>query len=134
MSLGVEGSKDRLVRAAVRNVVDSLPALVLHNLALEVELALVHGRKEETHAIRVEPESESKRIRGQVLIVVSPVLGGGPVVVRTCSLERLIEHADRNVLRSHEHDVLEQVREPGTPRLFVTRANLVPAVDRDDRR
>ena len=37
------------------------------------------------------------------------------------------------VLRAHEHQVLEEVREPGPPRLLARRSHVIPDVDGDER-
>ena len=37
------------------------------------------------------------------------------------------------MLRPHEHQVLEQMREAGSPRLFIAGPDVIPHVHRDDR-
>ena len=134
MTLGIERGEDRLVSTPVRHVIHPLAALVLHDFALEVEFRLVHCGKQEPHPVGVEPQGQRECIRREIFVVVRPVLGGRAVVVGPCGLELLVEHSDRHVLRAHEHDVLEQVRKAGAAGFFVTRPDLVPGVDGDDRR
>ena len=60
-------------------------------------------------------------------------IGGAVLVGRADQLERLEEFA-LVVLRALEHQVLEQVREAGAAGRLVLAADVVPDVDRDDRR
>jgi hypothetical protein len=49
------------------------------------------------------------------------------------SLHQDVEHAVRSAMGPHEHEVLEQMREPGTALRLVFRAHVVPEVHGDGR-
>ena len=58
MTFRVECPGDFLERCAVWLVVVVLAAFVLHNVALIVQLLLIHGRQEESHPVGFKPERE----------------------------------------------------------------------------
>src|SRR2546428_6255 len=68
-----------------------------------------------------------------VFVVMGAILGGGAIVVAARRLEQPVEFAGRHVLRAHEHDVLEQMGEPGAAGPLVRRADVVPGVHRHHR-
>jgi hypothetical protein len=101
---------------------------------LQIDLRQIHRRQQKSHTVGIQPQRERKGIRWQRLVIVCTVFSGGSVVVGTSRFQLLIERTNRDVLRSHEHDVLEQVREACSPDLLVTRPYVVPRVDGHDRR
>ena len=136
--VGMSGGEDRrhqlLVEGAVGSVVVGLALLVLDHVTLVVEVLLRHRVEQRGHAIRFEPQAQLDLVRGQRLEVVGAVEVGGGVEHAAGSLH------DREVLRlghvaaALEHEVLEEVGEPGLARLLVLGADVVPEVDGDDRR
>jgi len=107
MRAGIECGQNYLISPSVGNVIVALPSLVLHDVALQVELCLVHGREQKTHSVGIQPQGERQGVRRNVLVVVGAILGGRSVVVATCSFELLVEDTDADILGSHEHDVFE---------------------------
>ena len=75
--------------------------------------------------------ASSSALDGTSIDVVGPIVRGRAVVVAAGRLEQRVELAFLDVLRSLEHEVLEQVREAGSPRLLVGGADVVPDVDGD---
>ena len=67
-------------------------------------------------------------IFGDALVIKGPVDPGGGVAFRARLLERAIEAARGVLLGLVEHQVLEEVGEPGLADLFVTRAHGKPGV------
>ena len=122
---------DRDPRLPVRLVL-TLTFLVLHDTALFVEAGRVDGAKEVTHAVGLEPENAVERGDRHVLEIIRAVLVGRAVEVR--GAERLdgLEVVVVVVLAAVEHEVLEQVREPGLAGLLVLRADVIPDVDGGD--
>ena len=116
-------------RHAVGTVLVVLAALVLHNVALDVQLALRQHFQQMPHAVGFQPEREFEVVGRDVLPVVGAVRRGGSVEVRADLLEG-IEVAGVVVLGTFEHDVLEEVSEAGLARFFVLGADMIPDVDR----
>jgi hypothetical protein len=130
---GEQAAEDVLFGEPVGLVVHPLPPFVLHHAALDVQLLGRDLREQPPHPVAVEPQHQRQGVGRAGLVVVGAVLGGGPVVVGARGLEEPVEVARRYVLRAHEHDVLEQVREAGAAGALVPRPDVVPDVDRDDR-
>ncbi len=120
-------------RHAVRAVLVALPPLVLDDVALAVDLFGRHRVEEKPHAIRIEEQRKVECVDRHVDVVVGPVVRRRGVVVRAGALEQCVELSFFHVLGAFEHEVLEQMREAGSPRLLVGRADVVPDVDRRDR-
>jgi hypothetical protein len=131
MCTGVERGGEDVGRHAVGLIVHALAPLVLHDVALRVELLLRHDRQQPPHAVGFEPEHERERIGRSPLEIVGAVVVGGAVVARPGSLEPRIERGVRRVLRAHEHDVLEEVREARATLLLVAGPDMVPDVGGD---
>src|SRR5690606_672265 len=125
---------DALVPVAVRLVVDAPAPLVLHDIALVVELLLRHRGKQPAESVALQPETQLEVVRGQRLVVVRAVQPGR-AVQRAAGLldQREVPHL-RYVFRALEHHVLEQVGEPRTTLALVPRAHAVPDVQCHDRR
>ena len=115
----------------VRRVVDAQPALLLHGLALVVEVRVGDG--ERAHAVGLEPEREVEPVRRHRLVVVGAVLGGAPVEAPAGPLEQRHVVALPHVLRALEHHVLEEVREAAASFDLTARADVIPDVDRHER-
>ena len=120
-------------RHAVRPVLVALSALVLHDVALAVDALRRHRVEKVAHAIRLEEQRQFQRVGGHVDDVIRPIVRGRSVVVTARAFEQEIELPFGHVLRSFEHQVLEQVRETGAPGLLVRRSDVVPEVDRHHR-
>ena len=118
---------------AVRLVVDALALLVLHHVALTVDLVGRLVVEEEAHAIRFEKQRQIERVRRQIDVVVGAIDGGRSVVVGAGGLEPGVERAFGHVRRAFEHHVLEQMREAGAADALVTRADVIPEVQRHHR-
>jgi hypothetical protein len=134
MGLGVDERLHLLVPGAVRLVVDAPAALVLHDVALVVELLLGHGGQQARHAIGLEPQGELQLVAGQGLEVVGSVEPGARVQGATGRLHEAEVLALLHVRRALEHHVLEQVGEARLAGLLVPAADVVPEVDRHERR
>jgi hypothetical protein len=126
---GVDERLDALVPVSVRLVVHPPAALVLHHAALVVELLLRHRRKQEPHAVGLEPERELQPVRRNGLEIVGAVQPGGAVHGAAYPLDVGDVLRVGHVLRALEHHVLEEVREAGPPRPLVTASDVVPEVD-----
>ena len=127
-----QAGHQRHQRQAVGPVLVALAPLVHHHLALGLEPFRGQRGQQIAHAIRLHPQRPVQRARRHHLPVVGPVGVGGSVQLRAGLLQRR-EVALVVVLRSLEHQVLEEMREPGHAWPFVLRTDVVPDVDGDDR-
>jgi hypothetical protein len=120
----------RLERGGVRLVVHPQALLLLHGLALVVELLL--REDERAHPVGLEEEREVERLGGHGLEIVRPVLGRRPVhrAARLGDEAEMLSLAD--VLRALEHEVLEEVREPGLAGRLDAASDVVRHVDRHE--
>ena len=118
---------------AVGPVVVRPALLVLHDLALVVEVLLAERVEERGHAVRLEPQAEVELVRRQRFEVVGPIQPGRAVHRAAGSLDQRDVLGLGDVARALEHHVLEEVREPGLARLLVLGSDVVPDVDRNDR-
>ena len=116
-----------LVQSPVGLIVDTQAPLFLDDLALFLERVAIDAQRR--HSIRFHPQRERQILRGERL----PEHGG--IFLRVCVAASPVARDDRrvrfglHVLRTLEHHVLEEVREPRAPRLLVPRADVIP--DRD---
>ena len=131
MSGRVQSRHERHRYESVGAVLVILAPLVEHHLALRLELLLRERRQEIPHAVRFHPQGALERTARHHLPVVRAVGAGRPVQGATHLLERM-EVAAVEMRRPFEHQVLEQVGEPGAAGLLVLRADVVPEVDRND--
>jgi hypothetical protein len=120
---------------AVGLVLEALAELVLDDLPLAIELVLRQAVDRERHAVALQPERQLELVRRHRL------LEGGPVVLRVGvevapSFFHELCHVPAlgHVTRAQEHQMLEEVRQPGARRRVVLRAHVVPEVDRHRRR
>src|SRR5258706_6045198 len=76
----------------VRLIVDALPALVLHDLTLVIELCLRQRFGERAHPVGLETQRQLELVRWNLLEVVGAIPAGGSVAIRTssssCSLQK----------------------------------------------
>ena len=131
---GVEQVLDGELGAAVGLVLVALPQLVQDDVPLQVQLLLVHGPREVLEPVGVEPQQsgqEGGRAGGEVI---RPVGGRRRVVRAARGLHEPVEVAVRDSFRSHEHQMLEKMRESAPVRKFVLAAHAVPEVDGGDRK
>src|ERR1700689_1075813 len=86
------------------------------------------------HSLRFEPHGEPHAVRGKKLVIVRPVDPGCGVRLCATLLELAVEGSGAKILRLAEHQVLEEMREPGLSGALVSRTNVEPGVIRDDGR
>ena len=129
MRRGEERGLEQHRRHSVGAVFVILAALILHHVALNVQLALGQDFQQKAHPVRLQPQRQLKAVGRDVLPVVGSVRRGGAVEIRADLLKR-VEVAGVVVLRPLEHDVFEKVGEPRLAGLFVLRADVIPHVDR----
>ena len=134
MAFGIEHFIEREWGRAVRRVLDPLAPLVLHDVALSVHGLRRHRVEKVPETVGLEKERQLQGVRRHVDEVVRGVVAGGRVVGAASLLEPLIELPVLHVAGSHEHQVLEEMREAGAPRVLARRADVVPDVHGDNRR
>ncbi len=114
---------------AVRLIVEALTALVLHDLALIVELRLGERLDKSAHAVGLEPQGEIELVRWHLLEVIGAIPGSRAVDVRAGTATGFLQQRPvlpvSNVARALEHHVLEEVSEAGLARLLALRADVV---------
>ena len=103
-----EGRKT-LPPRAVRLVVDRPAALVLHDIALRVELLLREPRQHATHPVGLEPERQRDLMRRHRFVVVRPIEPRGPVEGPSGALDELEMFVGLDVRRPLKQHMLEQV-------------------------
>ncbi len=119
-----------LVPVAVGGVVDALEPLVLHHRALPVQLLLRDGGEEGAHPVGLQPERQLQPVRRHGLEVVGAVQPGGAVHHAAHPLDVRDVLGPGDVLGPLEHQVLEEVGEPGAPGALVPAPHSVPEVHR----
>ena len=124
--------QERHRREPVRTVLVILTALVQHDVALVRELRLGERRQQIAHAVGFHPERELERVRRDDFPIVGAIGVGRSVERRARALQRF-EVPAIVVLRSFEHQMLEEMREACVPRALVLRADVIPEIHRDDR-
>ncbi len=129
MVLGPQQSRQYQFLDAVRPIFDALPPFVKHDVALQIELALIDLGAKIAHTVGLEPEKKRQRGRGRDVEVIGPVLSGPGVVSTSGRFHPRIKSFGRRLLGPHEHQMLEQVREAGAPGPFHPGANVVGDVD-----
>ena len=133
MTIGILHFIEDDLGRAIRPVLDRLAPFVFHHVALGVDRFRRHRFEEVPHAIGLEEQRELDGVRWDVNPVVRAVVRRGPVVVPAGGFEPLVEFPWLHVARTHEHQMLEQMREAGPTRAFTRRADVVPHVHGDDR-
>ena len=125
--------RDQLKRLAVRLVLP-LPLLVLHHTALLVEFRLIDGAQQVAHPVTFKEEYRIERGSGHVLEVVRAIHVRGAVQIRGAQRTQRLEIVVVEVLASVEHEVFEEMGEPGLARFLVLGAHVIPHVYRNNRR
>ena len=120
---------DQFAGAAV-GLVFALALLVLHHTALLVELRLADGAEQVAHAVRLHPQRHVQRSRGHGFEIVGAVEPGGAVLVGGAGQLERLEELILVILRTLEHQVLEQMREAGLALGLVGRADVIPDAHR----
>ena len=128
----VEVGLELLVPRPVRPVVVRPALLVLHDLALVVEVLLAERLGEGAHPVGLEPQRELELVRRHRLEVVRPVEPGRAVHRAAGGLDERDVLGLPDVRAALEHDVLEEVGEAGLAGDLVLAPDVVPDVDRDD--
>ncbi len=119
-------------RQAIRPILVALSPFVQHHLALGLEPLRGQRRQQIPHAVRLHPQRPVDGARGHHLPIVRAIGVGGAVQLRAGLLQRR-EVPAVVVLRPFEHQVFEEMGEPGPPWLLVLRPDVVPDVDGHDR-
>ena len=127
----IERRQQRHRREPIRAVLVILPALVQHDVALVRKLRAGERREQVPHPIGFHPQRELERAGRHHLPVVGPIGVRRSVERGARALQRL-EVPAVVVLRSLEHQVLEEMREPGLAGPLVLRADVIPEVHGDD--
>ena len=115
---------EHLVRHAVHVVVDAHLALVDDDVLLVREDRVVED--EVLHAVGFDVHGELEALLRDVLVVLRPVDPRRGVGLRARTLEHTIERARGPLLRTAEHQVFEEVREPRLAGLLVARTDAIP--------
>ena len=123
---------DDLVQSAVRLVVDAHPPLFLHDLAFVGERLLVDAQR--GHAIGLEPQSHRQVLRRYRLPEDRLVIRRVRVALAADRRDHRRVRFGHHVLGPLEHQMLEQVREAGAPRLLVLGSDVIPELQMDNRR
>ena len=121
-----------LVEASVRLVVDTQPPLLLDNLDFFFERVAVDAKRR--HPIGLEPQGEGHVLRRQRFPEHRGVFLRIRVAASADACDDRRVRLGLHVLRALEHHVLEQMRKPGSSRLLVSRADVVPHGQMHDRR
>jgi hypothetical protein len=123
---------DDLVQPAERLVVDPQPAFLFHHVPLVRERFLVDP--ERRHPVGFEPQGQRQILRGHRFPEHRFVIGRVRVALAAPARNHGRVSFGLNVLRALEHQMLEQMREPGAPRFLVFRADVIPELHVDNRR
>ena len=129
VALGEDRGVDVDEGVAVGLVVVALALLLLDDVALVVEVLLRHRVEEVPVPVGLEPEGELDRAGGHRLEVVGAVEPRRGVEPAALGHERLEVLPAAHVARPLEHQVLEEVGEPGAPGRLVARADADPEVE-----
>ena len=129
---GKRERREPLPPRAVRLVVHRPAALVLHDVALRVELLLRHRGKQLAHAIGLEPERGRELVGRHRLEVVRALEPGGAVQRAAGALHELEMLVGADVGRALKEHVLEQMGKAGATGALVRRADVIPEIHGDD--
>ena len=125
--------KDVIFGQAVRLIV-ALAFFVLHYAALFIESFLRDRAEHVSHAIGFHPQRHIKRRFWHVLEIVGAIKIGGAVHIGGAHTFERLEVFVVVILAAVEHQVLKQMREAGFAAHFILGANVVPDIDRNNRR
>ena len=115
-------------------LVVALALLVLHHVALFVQLRLVQRRKQIDHPVGLHPQRHIDGGGRNGLEIVRAVEPGRAVHAGRADILERAEIVLIIVFRPVEHDVFEQVREAGLPVRLVAGTDVIPDADSYDRR
>lgn len=129
-----EGERGELLeRGAVGHVVVALAALVLDDVALVLHRRVVEGGEQRAHPVGFQPEGEFELVGRHRLEVVGALEARGAVERAAGSLHEFEVAVVGDVGGALEHQVLEQVGQPGAALDLVAGADVVPEADGGDR-
>ena len=123
---------DDLIQASVRLIVDAHPALFLHDLALALERVLVDPQRR--HAVGFHPQHQRQVVRRHRFPEHRLVVGRVGVALAADRRQHRCVRFGLDVLGALEHQVLEEMREPGAARLLVLRPDVIHDLQVHDRR
>ena len=125
MSLGKKGFVHSLGQQTIRLIVDSLTALVLDGLSLNLKLLLGYRIQQEAHAVGFEPKHFLQLI-GRHSFEIVGAIGVGRTVHRAAGLgDNLDVLFVCYVLGSLKHHMFEEMRKPGFSDLLSTGPDMV---------
>ncbi len=117
----IGGGLQQLEHRSFDVVVGAQAALLLHDVPLMRQDLL--GGRQTRHAVRLQVHHHVQGLRGEVLVVDRQILHREGVAAATLRFEHLVEDSLTVLLRSVEHHVLKQVRDPGPPGSLIARAD-----------
>ena len=123
-----------LVPVPIGLVVVPLPPLVHDHVALVLQLLFGHRRQHPAHPVRFQPQGQVEVVGRDGIVVVRAVEPRRGVGRAAHLLDLMEVPVLRDVRRTLEHHVLEEVREPRARPRLVPGAHAIPEVDRHDRR
>jgi hypothetical protein len=133
MTFGEQRGKLRIFDEAI-GIILAHALLVLDDAALRIELGLGDGAQQMAHAIGFEEERTIERAGRHRLEIVGAIEPGRAVPVGRADILQPAEERTVGILRSIEHQMLEEMREAGLAGGLVARADMIPDRYRDDRR
>ena len=119
MAFRVQVFHQGLVGQAVGAVFIALAAFVFYHISLSVQLALRHGLEQIPHAVGLQEQGHVQGIGRKRFVVVGAVGRRRAIVAAANAFQQVVEIALFDIAGTFEHDVLKQMRETGTPGLFV---------------
>ena len=135
MFVGMHGERlieDDFLQPAVRLVVDAHPALLFDDLALVRERVLVDP--ERGHPVGFHPEDHRQVLRRHRLPEHRFIIVRVGVALAADRRDERGMRFGLDVLRTLEHQMLEEMREPGPARFLVLRPDVIPERQVHDRR
>ena len=120
-------------------LVFTLALNVLHHAPLRIEPGLINGPQQMTHPVGFNPLGDVQGILRNVFKKIRAVVARRAVQIRGANAfhgfkERALIATAFEMVAPREHEMLEQVRKTGFARLFVFGPDMIPEVDRDNRR
>ena len=117
--------EDIIAQQSERLVV-ALPLFILHHATLVIELGLRHRAEQMPHAIGLKEQRPVKRARRHRLEIVGSVGIGRAILVGRADLRRILEEIIGRILRSVEHQMLEQMGKTGRSGWLMLGTDIVP--------
>ncbi len=119
---------DVFQQLAVGRVIHAHPVLFLHHVALRAQVGFVYAQR--AHALGFQPQNPVHGVAGHGFVIQRAVEPGVGVVVAANLLDQARMLFRGHIFRAFEHQVLEQVGEPGLAARFVLAADPVPYLHR----